>query len=197
MALASRVATRADLDGIVNTLTGAFAGDPLWGWAFPERRGMEAWWRLFAGSALRYPNTRIAGDFDAVAVWIPPEGIELTEEDEAAIAPLLDEHLGPRATEVAVLVDRLDENHPLDRSHFYLSLLGTSSDSRGRGIGMALLAECLEDIDAAGAPAYLESSNPDNNPRYERHGFRPLGGFSRPDGGSSATTMWRDPAPVS
>lgn len=192
----TRIASNTDLDGIVATLSGAFEGDPLWGWAFPERRGMEAWWRLFAGSALRYPFTRIAGDFDAVAVWIPPDGIELTEADEAAIGPLLEAHLGPRAAEVADLVDRFEEHHP-ETPHFYLSLLGTRPASRGRGIGMALLAECLEDVDAAGAPAYLESSNPDNNPRYERHGFKALGGFSRPDDGSFATTMWREPAPVS
>ena len=39
---------------------------------------------------------------------------------------------------------------------------------------MGLLAENLQRIDAEGAPAFLESSNPANDHRYERLGFAPL-----------------------
>ena len=58
---------------------------------------------------------------------------------------------------------------------------------------MALLAENLATIDAERVPAYLESSNPANNARYERQGFNQIGSFSRPDGGAQVSTMWRDP----
>jgi hypothetical protein len=44
-------------------------------------------------------------------------------------------------------------------------------------------------------PAYLESSNPDNNGRYERIGFRRVGEFSTPDDRHTVATMWRDPRP--
>jgi hypothetical protein len=57
---------------------------------------------------------------------------------------------------------------------------------------MALLEENLRLIDTEGAHAYLESSNPANIPRYEKRGFRPIATFDRPDGGVSATRMWRD-----
>ena len=40
---------------------------------------------------------------------------------------------------------------------------------------MGLLAATLERVDAEGAPAYLESSNPINTPRYERLGFSVCG----------------------
>ena len=80
-----RVAREADLDGVVEVLTGAFREDPLWGWAFPGGDGLDEWWRLLAGSALRYPWTWIAGDFQAVSVWIPPHGIELTKEEELSL----------------------------------------------------------------------------------------------------------------
>lgn len=90
-------------------------------------------------------------------------------------------------------MDRFEESHPKDRPHYYLSLLGTRPDQRGQGIGMALLADGLSRIDAEGAAAYLESSNSANVPRYEKHGFREIGGFERPGGGFSATTMWREP----
>ncbi|MFD8375810.1 GNAT family N-acetyltransferase [Streptomyces sp. NPDC059688] len=55
--------------------------------------------------------------------------------------------------------------------HFYLTLLGVHDHHRGKGLGMALLAESLARIDALGAPAYLESSNPANLHRYETVGF--------------------------
>lgn len=187
-----RVATISDLGGIAETLASAFEDDPLWGWAFPERADLETWWRFFAGSALRYPWTFIADDFAAVAVWIPPGGIELTGEEEAAMGPFLTDLLGPRAGEVIRLVEAFEENHPGERPHYYLSLLGTHASQRGKGLGMALLAENLERIDIERAPAYLESSNPANNARYENQGFTRIGGFDRPDGGARVSTMWRD-----
>ncbi len=39
-------------------------------------------------------------------------------------------------------------------------------------------------------PAYLKSTNPANNARYERHGFVQIGEFSLPGDGPPAATMW-------
>jgi predicted GNAT family acetyltransferase len=58
---------------------------------------------------------------------------------------------------------------------------------------MGLLTATLERIDAEGAPAFLESSNPDNDHRYERLGFRRCGEFELAEDGPSVTQMWRDP----
>jgi GNAT superfamily N-acetyltransferase len=189
-----RIATEADLDGIAATLTMAFESDPLWGWAFPEPKGLEAWWRLLVASALRYPWTWVADDYAAVAVWIPPGGAELTVEEEARIEPLLDELLGARAAEVLELLERFEASHPKDRPHYYLSLLATHPDHRGKGLGMSLLADNLARIDAESMPAYLESSNAANDPRYERQGFSRVGSFTRPDEQATVSTMWRDGA---
>jgi GNAT superfamily N-acetyltransferase len=188
-----RVATEDDLDGIAGTLTAAFEADPLWGWAFPNRDGLETWWRFLVASALRYPWAWIAGDYAAVSVWIPPGGVELTVEEEAAIEPLLEELIGARAREVLELLERFEGAHPTDRPHYYLSLLGTHPDHRGKGLGMALLADNLTRIDAERMPAYLESSNAANDPRYERQGFTRIGRFARPDDQRvTVSTMWRE-----
>ena len=40
--------------------------------------------------------------------------------------------------------------------------------------------------------AYLESSNPANNHRYQRYGFEKIGEFYPPGGTSPVTTMWRE-----
>lgn len=191
----ARVATERDLEGVIDTLTAAFEADPLWSWAFPDREALAAWWGFMVRSAMRHRCIWLVGDCAAASVWIPPHGSELTRAEEEAVEPLLGELCGPRAPEVLELLERFESSHPLERPHYYLSLLGTHPDHRGRGLGMALLADNLERIDAEGRPAYLESSNPANDRRYERQGFRRVGGFSRPDERLTVATMWREPAP--
>ena len=58
---------------------------------------------------------------------------------------------------------------------------------------MRLLAENLATVDAQGAAAYLESSNPANDGRYARLGFTPHGKITAASG-HVMTTMWRPPA---
>ena len=190
----TRVATEADLDGLTATLTAAFESDPLWGsWAFPDREDLAVWWRFHLSSALRYRCVWVRGDYAAASVWIPPGGSELTEEDKERVEPLLEQLVGPRAPEVMELEERFEASHAADPPHFYLALLGTHPEYRGRGLGMSLLAENLASLgDAEGVPSYLESTNPDNNPRYERLGFRRVGEFTTPDGTRTVTTMWRE-----
>lgn len=187
-----RVATLRDLDELTATFTAAFAADPLWSWALPDLEGLATWWRFLVGSALRYPWVWIADDCAAASVWIPPGGDELTEREKAAVEPLLGDLLGPRLPIVMELLKRFENAHPSEPPHYYLSLLGTHPDHRGKGLGMALLADNLARIDAEGAPAYLESSNPGNDSRYERQGFRRVGEFTRPDEQLTISTMWRE-----
>jgi GNAT superfamily N-acetyltransferase len=190
--LQSRVAVASDLDGLTGTISAAFRTDPLWSWAFPERATIEPYWRLMINSALRYPWVWIAGDYAAATVWIPPGERELTEQEEQHLAPLLDDLLGPWASQVMELIERFDAAHPTE-PHYYLSLFGTHPDARGHGHGMALLAENLAQIDEQGMPAYLESSNPANDRRYQSLGFARVGEFTTPDESHAVTTMWRDP----
>jgi GNAT superfamily N-acetyltransferase len=182
----SRPATESDLDDVTATLTAAFAGDPLWRWAFSRLEDLEELWRLLIGSALRYPWVRMLDGAAAVALWIPPGGTELTEPEEARLEPML-------ARPVLELLERFERAHPEGPPHYYLSLLGTRPDRRGEGLGMGLLAECLALFDAEGVPTYLESSNPANDARYEGIGYVPAGRFTTPDDAHVVTTMWRDP----
>lgn len=185
-----RLATERDVDGVTATLVAAFDADPLWSWAFPER-GLDPLWHLLVSSAMRYSLVRVAGDYAAASVWIPPGGTELTAAEEASLGPMLEGQIGSRAAEVLALFERMEHAHPGEPPHYYLSLLGTHPDHRGKGLGMALLADNLAEIDSEGMPAYLESSNPENDPRYERLGFERVGEFERPDGQLTCSTMWR------
>lgn len=188
----TRLATDADVDGVTATLTAAFATDPLWSWAFPDARDQAVWWRYCIASAFRYPGVWISGEYAAVSVWIPPGGVELTEEEQRGLEPLIRDLIGARCDDVMELLERFETSHPQGEPHYYLSLLGTHPDRRGEGLGMALLTENLKRIDAEGVPAFLESSNPANDRRYERLGFRQVGEFTTPDGACTVATMWRE-----
>jgi ribosomal protein S18 acetylase RimI-like enzyme len=190
-----RVATEADLDRVTRTLWLAFCDDPLWSWAFPERSKLETWWRFLIRSALSHRWVWVLGDCAAASVWIPPEREELSPEEEQQVQGLLEGLVGARAAEVMALLERFDASHPRASPHYYLSLLGTHPEYRGRGLGMSLLAENLRRIDEQRMPAYLESSNPANDRRYEGLGFERVGAFSTPDASHTASTMWRASAP--
>ncbi|MBF9067220.1 GNAT family N-acetyltransferase [Streptacidiphilus fuscans] len=193
--LSARTARADDVDAVVATLTTAFFDDPVWGPAFPDpgRRAAQAGalWRLFATSALRYPWLLVSEHVESAAVWIPPGGTELSEDEEHGFADFLRETTDERtAAGILAILEPMEEARPSE-PHFYLSLLGTHDDHRGKGLGMALLRESLVRIDELDMPAYLESSNPAaNDKRYAALGFVPNGELTMPNG-HLVTTMWR------
>jgi len=190
----ARTATPADIDAIVSTFTSAFFHDPVWGPAFPDsrRRAAQAavMWRVYATSALRYPWTLVTPEAESAAIWIPPEGVELLpEEAEGLEAQLARVTSAETARAIMAVGERFEAAHPRE-PFFYLTILGTHADHRGKGLGMRLLAESLARIDELGAPAYLESTNPANLRRYESVGFRVRDEITLPTG-RVVTTMWR------
>jgi GNAT superfamily N-acetyltransferase len=189
-----RPATTADLDAVVRTATSAFLDDPVWSWVFPDPssrpRFLESSWRLYFGSSLRQGGLWMTPGAEAVTAWIPPGGTELAPEEAERMDALLTQARGDDVDLVRQLLDRFDSNHPHE-PHYYLSLFATDPAHRGKGIGMSLLARDLARIDAEGAAAYLESSNPRNDRRYQSAGFEPVGAFESPDGAVALTTMWR------
>ena len=189
-----RTATTADVEPIVDALTTAFFNDPLWGPAFPEveRRAEQAsaFWRLFVGSALRYPWTLVTENVEAAAVWLPPGGVELTEAEAAGYEDFLIDLVGRAAAgKIFAVSEQFETARPVE-PHFYLSLLATHDAHRGAGLGMGLLRANLDQIDALGQAAYLESCNPANNDRYRSAGFTPRAELTTPSG-HVVTTMWR------
>jgi GNAT superfamily N-acetyltransferase len=197
LTMAIKRVTEADAEEVVELFSLAFFDDPTWSWAFPDpgarMEHYRAWWGLFVGSGIAYGASRLAEDGSAAALWIPAGEPELSPEAEAKVEPLLRELVGTHADAVLTLLERFEGNHPHDRPHHYLSLLGTHPDHRGQGKGMALLAESLAELDELGMPAYLESSNRANDRRYERVGFRVIGEFSAPGGSPTLGSMWREP----
>jgi len=185
-----------DIDAVATTVALAFSDDPVWGPAMggsgTSLSERAALWRILVAGAVRYPWSRLLPDGAAASVWIPPDGTELSEGQETELASALVRILGPEgAAEFHQLISRFEATHPRHPPHAYLSLLATHPEHRGRGLGMALLAEDLDRLDAAHLPAYLESTNPANDRRYIGVGFEPVGEFRTIDEERVITRMWR------
>jgi GNAT superfamily N-acetyltransferase len=183
----ARRAALPDREVIETVITLSFREDPLWSTVLARPDGSTAHhrelWRLFVEGALRYRWTWMTGGGEAIAVWIPPGGTELTPELEIEYEEFARTRLGTTAEDFLDLSDRFEAAHPRDQPHY--------PDHRGHGIGMRLLSDTLDVIDAEHLPAYLESSNPDNDPRYARLGFEPVGEILYRGVGPRVTTMWR------
>lgn len=195
------------VDAIIETITLAFAGDPMWGpmLAAPQPHDLSVarrYWQLFVSSAQRYPQTYAtaspdsgAADASSVAaatVWLPPGGAELSESEDAGFSEFAKQLLGAaKRDELFLASERFEAAHPTE-PHYYLSLLATHPDWRGRGLGMGLLAANLAHFDSLDAPTYLESSNPANDRRYMALGYRRHGSIELPSG-LTLSTFWRDP----
>jgi len=191
-----RVATHDDAATATEILVKAFYNCPTWGWVFPDPTSRaeqhRAFWGLLVEGGLRFPWVWLGAGEVTTSVWIPPGESELSPEQEAALEPMLKALMGPASARVMAALETFDANHPHDEPHYYLSLLGTDPAHYGNGYGLGLLEANLRLIDAEGAPAYLESSNPANVPLYERYGFRLLSSFALPGGGPTVPTMWRE-----
>jgi GNAT superfamily N-acetyltransferase len=192
----ARAATTADIDVITRTIRDAFADDPVWGPALRRSDGtpldLDAYWRLFVEGALRFGTARMATDGGAVSMWLPPGTAELSDEQLAALDVLIRRDLdGPALTDLERLYARFEASREGRPDHYYLSLLAAHPDFRGQGRGQVLLAEDLALWDAAGVPAYLESTNSANDHRYVRAGFRPDGGFQAVRDDTWISAMWR------
>lgn len=184
-----RTAGRDDVDAAAMTLAAAFQHDPVTSWILPDPRRRAAGLPHFFGTMARHlfvphgggdlalrPDGTVAG----AALWAPPNH-RPSPSTELRMLPGLVRAFGRRTLAGKQVGDLLEKHHPA-APHWYLAMIGTAPDARGAGYGNALLRSRLDRIDAEGATAYLESSNPDNVPYYERFGFTVTEEIRIPDG---------------
>src|SRR5215208_473990 len=135
-----RVARRADIPAITETISLAFHDDPTWSWAFPdEARRQEhyaVWWRFLIEAAMRFDESAVFGTdgVEAAAIWLPPGESELSAEDEDRIPAIVSSLAGDHTEAFMKLLEGFETVQPPDPPHYYLSLLGVHDEHRGRGI---------------------------------------------------------------
>jgi GNAT superfamily N-acetyltransferase len=173
--LRATLAQPLDRERSMATLVAAFIADPLMRWMFPDARQylvhFPALLRFFGGRAFEHRSAYRSEDHRAAALWLPP-GVSPDLEGLAGVVQEgVDAALRP---EVFDLFGRVSASHPA-QPHWHLPVIGVDPRWHGAGYGSALLSRGLETCDRERVAAYLEATNPDNVPLYERFGFEVAG----------------------
>lgn len=195
-----RPATKPDIGPLATVLSRAFYDDPVSVWMLPDERKRAAQLAAFFAASTRHHHlagggVEVAGDganIGAAALWDPPGAWKQSRGSQLRMVAAMLRTFGPRLGAGRTVDALLSANHP-EAPHWYLAVIGSDPEMRGRGFGQAVMASRLDRCDAESCPAYLESSKLANVPYYERFGFVVTGEITLPGGGPTLWPMWREP----
>src|SRR4051794_27570395 len=185
-------------------LARAFDDDPVWSFVFPDpSRRVRRLGRMFSplmAVYLRHAVAHVAVEGSGTtplgaALWGPPGHWRTSMREMLPHVPAMARAFGVHGLPKLMDLQRIERCHePYARTpHHYLGVLGTEPSQQGKGVGSALLAHTLTEVDEQGLGAYLESSNDANVPFYGRHGFEVVGDYTFRGGGPTLQLMWRKP----
>ncbi|HBK91369.1 MAG TPA: GNAT family N-acetyltransferase [Parvularcula sp.] len=186
-----RPAAIKDAAAVADILADAFHDDPVMNWNLGSKKPIR---RLFLelarGLYLKRGFGHLAGD-EAASLWLPP-GVRPDPPivNELLIGAAVFPAGGlPALRRLLCISAQMGAARPAE-PHYYLFAVGVRRRSQGRGFGGRLIAEGLKMAGAA-APAYLECSNPMNEPLYMRLGFERRSMLDLPAGAPPLSTMAR------
>ena len=190
-----RIAGHTDIEKVCSILASAFTNDPVVNWLCGQPKVYRSLFYFEAEALYRHHgHVYINNEFTGAAMWLPA-GVHAKPPfhwRSMIVFWQLTSNGGLKSLRRVGLLEKfMAERHPHE-PHFYLRFIGTSLENQGRGIGSKLLKAGLSACDQQGMPAYLESSNENNNLLYERHGFAIIGEEDLPDGGPTIWFMHRN-----
>ncbi|WP_198684036.1 GNAT family N-acetyltransferase [Brachybacterium sp. YJGR34] len=189
MTIPVRDATADDLPTAARTLAAAFEDYPWTRWSVPAANHigrLEELQGIYLRHALGCGLVLVDDALRGVAALLPPDAPEPSGADQERIADLLGDRLD------ALLAAALPR-HP--EGSWELATLGVRPNSRGGGVGSALLTEGLRRLDSSRATVSLETSRERNLALYGRHGFTVTATTQIP-GGPVVHSMLRAPVSV-
>ena len=175
MTLPIATATVSNAEQVIAGMVLAFSTDPAVRWMYPNAHqyltNFPKFVRAFGGKAFEQNTAYYIDGYSSAALWLEP-GVE---PDEDTLIALLQHSVPEQEQEnVFAVFEQMGNYHPSE-PHWYLPLIGVEPTQQRQGYGSALMKHALLSCDRDNKLAYLESSNPDNIPFYERHGFELLG----------------------
>jgi ribosomal protein S18 acetylase RimI-like enzyme len=157
------------------TMVAAFAADPLVRWWFPDDGAYPEQAGLFFGTLLDLRaeggEVWLADGAAAVSMWTPPGGLLVAPARQEVAFAAMNAALPDAAVRGLVRVDERVHAALPRRPHWYLGVLATAPDRRGRGLAGAVLAPVLAHADRSGLDVWLETAAERNLGFYARHGF--------------------------
>ncbi len=172
----------ADNSAVIAALARAFYDDPLFGYFLPDlvvqSKGLLSYMRAALADAAPFGDVWVArtdGKVAATAAWLPPGTYPRSARRELMTnlrgAPAF-VRTGRRLAGAFRLLAALDGvHHEVKEPHYYLSLLGTDPLYQRSGAGSAAIQPVLDECDAQGLTAYLETQKEANLAYYARHAF--------------------------
>ena len=192
-----RRATNADTDAVVGALVDSHL-DYVWEvWALqgPDRRRAlhELVRHHIELIALPHREVWMTDDGAAGAVWQPAPAAPVPDDVTARMAEVARGSYGARLERVEQVDVVLHAHRPVER-HRFLGSMGVLPQRQREGLGSAVLAPVLEELDRTEVPACLETSAAGNVKFYESLGFTVLSYLDELPAGAPATwVMWRAP----
>lgn len=113
-------------------------------------------------------------NLNAIAAWAAPPGassIQLDSNDLRIMRSAYREKFG-WAWWWKAKMSNVTPHYAPREPHAYLAYFATRPAARGKGLGSALLAATLRDMDAWETPAYVNTISEDAVRVYQRHGFQ-------------------------
>lgn len=184
------------------TLARSFFEDPLTVYMFPDagerERLLSSHFTPFVRYGHLFGEVHTTPTLDAVAVWLPPQAIEITPDRAARcgldkVETVVGNAAWDRFTRVLETAEHVHRSS-VPGPHWYLPLIGVDPSRQGQGLGAALLQAMFARIDGDGLPCYLETFQPTNVPFYQRHGFQVAATGTDADSGLSYWAFIRPPA---
>jgi GNAT superfamily N-acetyltransferase len=189
-------AAAADAPLVAGLIATAFHDLEAARWQIPDdqqrRAVLPAMFQEYVHHAIEHGTVEISADMTAAAVWTVETGAAKPHPEPAT--GRLAAALGPQAEHVHVFDLALHEREPVGARFEKLALLAVRPGGQRRGLGSALLAHHLVDLDRRLIPAYLEASSKQSRELYRRFGFRDHGAPITLPRGPLLYPMWREPA---
>ena len=190
-----------EVDDAAEVLARAFWDDPVMELLIPpgsrrrDRRMVHLYRWTIHDARRRTGGVLTTDDLAAVATWQAPGQPRPGPGDVLRAAPMGLRAIGPANLPRSLrLLEATQRAHPHE-PHWYLQILGSDPRHRGSGAAAATVERVLEQVDAEGVGAYLESSKLENVPYYERFGFQVTEELDPLPDGPRLWCMWREPRP--
>jgi GNAT superfamily N-acetyltransferase len=168
-----RAATVADVEPVATMVAASFATDPAWTFMIPlgNAAARESFARTLLIPRIRRGTAWITDDCTAVAMWDRKHVDARVDDDHdarwAAFRADVGEEIWARVETYEAALLTIAPPKP----YWYLGVLATHPDHRGRGLATAVLSPGLAAADAEGWDCWLETSTPSNKAFYTGRGF--------------------------
>lgn len=185
---------KSDARQIGEIIARSFADDPVNLWVFKHYPAIEFYYRQVARKLyLQRGFGHIMDNGSGASMWLPPATDKVIPAWQSLdIGLSMFWHGGLESIRNGMAMDECLLASMPQEDFFYLSAIGTLPEAQGQGVGSQLMSAGLERVDAAGMPAYLESSKESNVPFYQRFGFRVTAEVQPKAGAPKLWLMWRD-----